>query len=73
MISVGCHISASGGYREMAEEAIALGADTFAFFTRNPRGCQAKAIVESDVQDYLELAKEHGFGKIVAQIGRAHV
>lgn len=66
MISVGCHISASGGYREMAEEAIALGADTFAFFTRNPRGCQAKAIVESDVQDYLELAKEHGFGKIVA-------
>lgn len=66
MINVGCHVSAAGGYKEMAEEAIALGADTFAFFTRNPRGCKAKAIVESDVQEYLKLAKEHGFGKIVA-------
>lgn len=68
MINVGCHLSAAGGYREMAEEAIALGADTFAFFTRNPRGCKAKTIVESDVQEYLKLAKERGFGKIVAHV-----
>lgn len=68
MINVGCHLSAAGGYREMAKEAIALGADTFAFFTRNPRGCKAKAIVESDVQEYLRLAKEYGFGKIVAHV-----
>lgn len=66
MISIGSHISASGGYKEMAEDAIALGADTFAFFTRNPRGGKAKAIIESDVQACLALAKEHGFGKIVA-------
>lgn len=52
----------------MAEEAIALGADTFAFFTRNPRRCKAKTIVESDVQEYLKLAKERGFGKIVAHV-----
>ncbi len=68
MINVGCHLSAAGGYREMAKEAIALGADTFAFFTRNPRGCKAKTIVESDVQEYLKLAKEYGFGKIVAHV-----
>lgn len=66
MISIGSHISASGGYKEMAEDAIALGADTFAFFTRNPRGGKAKAIIESDVQACLVLAKEHSFGKIVA-------
>lgn len=66
MISIGSHISASGGYKEMAEDAIALGADTFAFFTRNPRGGKAKAIIESDVQACLALAKEHSFGKIVA-------
>ena len=66
MISIGSHISASGGYKEMAEDAIALGADTFAFFTRNPRGGKAKAIIESDVQACLALTKQHSFGKIVA-------
>lgn len=50
----------------MAKQMIANGGNTFAFFTRNPRGGRAKAINEQDVQKFLILAKEHHFGKIVA-------
>ena len=50
----------------MAKQMIANGGNTFAFFTRNPRGGRAKAINEQDVQKFLTLAKEHHFGKIVA-------
>lgn len=50
----------------MGKEALSLGADTFAFFTRNPRGGKAKEIIPKDVEDFLVLAKEHKFGKLVA-------
>ncbi len=63
---IGCHLSASKGYLAMGKQAIELGANTFAFFTRNPRGGSAKEIDEKDVEAFLELAKENNFGKLVA-------
>lgn len=66
MFHIGSHISSSKGYAAMGRQAVKLGADTFAFFTRNPRGGSAKAISQPDVDRYLEIAKEHGFTKIVA-------
>lgn len=63
---IGCHLSASKGYKAMGKQAIELGANTFAFFTRNPRGGSAKEIVESDVKAYLAIAEEAQFGKLVA-------
>lgn len=66
MLKIGSHISSSKGYYAMGNQAVKLGADTFAFFTRNPRGGRAKDIDEADVKKYLELAKEQGIGTIVA-------
>lgn len=63
---IGNHVSASRGYRAMGETALRLGANTFAFFTRNPRGGRAKAIDEEDIKEFLALAEEHGFAKLVA-------
>ena len=62
----GNHLSASKGYAAMGKAALALDANTFAFFTRNPRGGKAKEIDEKDVEKFLNFAKEHEFGKIVA-------
>ncbi len=53
-LKVGCHISSAGGYVKMAQEAEALDATTFAFFTRNPRGGKAKALDEEDVAAFLQ-------------------
>ena len=72
MIYIGSHISAAKGYEAMGKQALKLGANTFAFFTRNPRGGKAKEIDPVDVEKFLALAKEHDFGKLV-EIGRAHV
>ena len=66
MLYIGCHLSASKGFLAMGKQAHAIGANTFQFFTRNPRGGAAKAIDENDVKAFLEFAKEHEFGKIVA-------
>ena len=66
MLYIGCHLSASKGFLAMGKQALAIGANTFQFFTRNPRGGAAKDIDENDVKAYLEFAKEHNFGKIVA-------
>lgn len=63
---IGNHLSASKGYAAMGKTAVALGANTFAFFTRNPRGGKAKEIVPEDVEKLLQIAKEHQFGKLVA-------
>lgn len=63
---IGNHTTSSKGYTAMAKQIIANGGNTFAFFTRNPRGGRAKAINEKDIQQFLALAKEHHFGKIVA-------
>ena len=66
MIYLGCHLSSTKGYLHMGKEAVSIGADTFQFITRNPRGGKAKDIDEDDVKAFLEYAKEHDFGKIVA-------
>lgn len=66
MFKVGCHLSASKGYVNMLEEAKSIGANTFQFFTRNPRGGQAKEIDEKDIKNFLDLSKENGFSKILA-------
>ena len=65
---IGNHLSASKGYAAMGKAALALDANTFAFFTRNPRGGKAKEIDEKDVEKFLNFAKEHEFGKIVAHV-----
>jgi deoxyribonuclease-4 len=66
MVYLGCHLTSSKGYKNMAKEAISIEADTLQFFTRNPRGGKAKDIIQSDVDEFLKLTKENGFGKIVA-------
>lgn len=66
MLYIGHHVSASKGYVGMAEQTIEVKGNTFAFFTRNPRGGKAKEIDEADVAQFKELAKEHQFGKLVA-------
>ena len=63
---IGNHLSTSKGYAAMGKNAVALGANTFAFFTRNPRGGSAKEIIPSDVEKLLQLLKERQFGKLVA-------
>ena len=66
MFKIGCHLSASKGFTHMGKEALSIGANTFQFFTRNPRGGKAKDIDEKDVKTFLELAKENNFAKILA-------
>lgn len=66
MLRIGCHLSATKGFEHMGREALSIGADTFAFFTRNPRGGKAKEIDEKDVAAFLELAEKNNFGKLVA-------
>ena len=63
---IGNHLSSSKGFAAMGEMALKLGADTFAFFTRNPRGGAAKEIKEQDVKKLRELMEEHEFGPLVA-------
>lgn len=63
---IGSHISASKGFEAMGKQALKLGANTFAFFTRNPRGGKAKEIDPADVDKLLALMEEHHFGKLVA-------
>lgn len=66
MLYIGNHTTSSKGYAAMGRQMIKNGGNTFAFFTRNPRGGKAKNIDEKDVAKFLELSKENGFGKIVA-------
>jgi deoxyribonuclease IV len=66
MLRIGCHLSASKGYLHMGKEAISLGANTFQFFTRNPRGGSAKPLDEKDVASYRAYASEHGIVQILA-------
>ena len=63
---IGYHTTSSKGYTRMARQMIANGGNTFAFFTRNPRGGRAKEIDPEDVRKFLELTEEYKFGKIVA-------
>jgi len=66
MFYIGCHLSASKGFTAMGKTALQIGANTFQFFTRNPRGGKAKSISEKDVTDFLALAKENKFGILTA-------
>ena len=66
MLTIGCHLSASAGYEAMGKEAVGIGANTFQFFTRNPRGGKAKDINPSDVEKFLSFSKEHGIERILA-------
>ena len=63
---IGNHLSSAKGYEAMGKQVVRLGGETFAFFTRNPRGGKAKEIKPEDVEKFLEIAKEQHFGKIVA-------
>lgn len=66
MLNIGCHLSASKGYYNMGKEAVSIGANTFQFFTRNPRGGKAKEVDIKDVEKFLNLAKGNNFCKILA-------
>lgn len=66
MLYLGCHLSSSGGNVAMVNTAASIGANTFAFFTRNPRGSRAKKEDPSDAAEAMELLREKSFGKLVA-------
>ena len=66
MLHIGCHLSSTKGYLAMGQEALRIGADTFAFFTRNPRGGNAKPMNEEDAKALMELMKVHRFPVILA-------
>lgn len=66
MLRIGCHLSSSKGYLAMGREAVKIGANTFQFFTRNPRGGRAKELDLADIGEYLAFAKEHGIMQILA-------
>ena len=66
MLTIGCHLSSAKGYEAMAKEAEKIKANTFQFFTRNPRGGKAKEINPQDVENFHQRAKEMGIQKILA-------
>lgn len=66
MLHIGCHLSSSKGFLKMGETALSIGADTFQFFTRNPRGSKAKAIDPEDAAALMGFMKEHDFPCILA-------
>ena len=66
MLKIGCHLSSTKGYEAMAKTAISINANTFQFFTRNPRGSKAKDIDPADIERFLALAKEHNFATLLA-------
>lgn len=66
MLTIGCHLSSSKGYFAMGKEAVNIDANTFQFFTRNPRGTKAKAMNPEDVNKFLAYAGEHQINRILA-------
>ena len=66
MLKIGCHLSTTKGFTNMGKEALEIGANTFQFFTRNPRGGKAKAIEEKDIQGLIKIINENNFAKILA-------
>ena len=65
MLHIGCHLSSSKGFAAMGRQALELGADTFQFFTRNPRGSKAKELDPADAAALVELLAEHRFAPIM--------
>ncbi len=66
MLKIGCHLSSSGGYLAMGKEAVRIGANTFQFFTRNPRGGAAKPLDLDDIKAFEEYRKENGIVAVLA-------
>lgn len=66
MLKIGCHLSSSKGFLAMGKTAVEIGANTFQFFTRNPRGGKAKPLDLEDVEAYRSFAAEHGLFPILA-------
>lgn len=66
MLKIGCHLSAAKGYAAMGRAALSIYANTFQFFTRNPRGGKARALDADDENKFLELMRENNMGPIVA-------
>ncbi|MCI8920877.1 MAG: deoxyribonuclease IV [Acutalibacter sp.] len=66
MLKIGCHLSSAKGFLAMGKDAVKIGANTFQFFTRNPRGGKAKALDLEDVAAFRALAAEQGFFPILA-------
>ena len=66
MLTIGCHLSSAKGYTAMAKEAEKIHANTFQFFTRNPRGARAKEINPEDVKIFHKKEKEQGIAQILA-------
>lgn len=65
MLNIGCHLSVAKGYKHMGEEALKIRANTFQFFTRNPRGSKAKKLDEKDVNQLSQIAKENHFAALL--------
>ncbi|SHJ28153.1 Endonuclease IV [Clostridium cavendishii DSM 21758] len=66
MLNIGSHLSTANGFKNMGENALKINANTFQFFTRNPRGGKAKSIDEEDIADLLEIMKENNFAVLLA-------
>lgn len=66
MLNIGCHLSSSKGFLAMGKTALSIGANTFQFFTRNPRGGKAKAVNPEDAAALVKLCQENNFAKLLA-------
>lgn len=66
MLKIGCHLSVAKGFMAMGRDALAIAANTFQFFTRNPRGSKAKDLDPADIAAFLDLAAEHQFAPLLA-------
>ena len=66
MLNIGCHLSTTKGFENMGKEALSIGANTFQFFTRNPRGGKAKAIDQKDIDGLRKIIDENKFAKVLA-------
>lgn len=66
MLNIGCHLSASKGFMNMGKEAVMISANTFQYFSRNPRGSKAKEIDVEDIEKFKKFAKENNFVTILA-------
>lgn len=66
MLHIGCHLSSTKGFAAMGRQALELGADTFQFFTRNPRGSRAKDLDTADAAVLADLLRERHFAPIIA-------
>lgn len=66
MLNIGCHLSSSKGFKNMGKEALKINANTFQFFTRNPRGSKAKEININDTKNLIDIMNENNFSKILA-------